>query len=129
MIARAGKFKGVAVLQTEQDKGLALMRVPRPTRSAAKAIIKVSKTGNDNVGEAFKDNVVLDYAGLPASELTAAQKKQLLDLVGEYVANMDDGHARVKMDEVRAAPGPRRGSPGSAAPRRTASSTTGSTAR
>jgi hypothetical protein len=100
VIARAGKYKGVAVLQAEQDKGLALIRSLTDAQRA-KAIIKVSKTGNDNVGEAFKDNVVLDYAGLPATELTDAQGTQLLDLVAEYVANMDDGHARVKMDEVR----------------------------
>jgi hypothetical protein len=101
VIARAGKYKGTAVLQSEQDKGLALMRsLSGPQRE--RAVIKVSKTGNDNVGEAFKDNVVLDHAGLPASEMTAAQKAQLLDLVSEYVANMDDGHARVKMEEVKA---------------------------
>jgi hypothetical protein len=98
--ARAGKFKGLTVLQTEQDKGLALMRSLTEAQRA-KAIIKTSKTGNDNVGEAFRDNVVLDYAGLPAGGLTEAQKTQLLDLASEYVANMDDGHARVKMEEVR----------------------------
>jgi ribosomal protein S15 len=29
------------------------------------------------------------------------QRRQLLDLVGLYVGNMDDGHARVKMEDVR----------------------------
>ena len=41
---------------------------------------------------------------MPASaprSCTAAQREQLLDLIGEYVGNMDDGHAQVKMDEVR----------------------------
>jgi hypothetical protein len=99
--ARAGKFEGVTVLQTEQDKGLALMRSLTDAQRA-KAVIQVSKTDNDNVGEAFKDNIVLDYAGLPASELTESQKTRLLDLASEYVANMDEGHARVKMEEVRA---------------------------
>ena len=66
-----------------------------------KAIIQVSKTGNNNVSEAFKDNVVLDYAGVRASELSAKQKEQLLDLMWEYVRNTRDGHARMKMDEVR----------------------------
>ena len=42
------------------------------------------------------------YAGVPAGELEAGQRQQLLDLVALYVNNMDDGHARVKMDEVRA---------------------------
>jgi hypothetical protein len=46
-----------------------------------RAILQVSKTGNNNVGEAFKDNVVLDYAGIRAADLTAQQKAQLLDLI------------------------------------------------
>src|SRR5262245_34441801 len=33
--------------------------------------------------------------------MTEPQRKQLLDLVSLYVTNMDEGHARVKMDEVR----------------------------
>ena len=99
-VAASGKFKGVAVLQTEQDRGLALIRGLSDAQRA-KAIVKTSKTGNDNVGEAFRDNVVLDYAGIRASELSPAQQKQLLELIGEYVSNMDEGHARVKMDEVR----------------------------
>jgi hypothetical protein len=34
--------------------------------------------------------------------MTAAQRTQLLDLVAEHVGNVADGHAKVKMDEVRA---------------------------
>jgi hypothetical protein len=45
--------------------------------------------------------VVLDYAGIRASELSPALQVQLLDLVALYVGNMDDGHAAVKMAEVR----------------------------
>ena len=36
----------------------------RPTTQRKKAILQVSKTGNNNLTEAFKDNVVLDYAGV-----------------------------------------------------------------
>ncbi|MGH9720812.1 MAG: DUF3500 domain-containing protein [Bryobacteraceae bacterium] len=100
VIAYEGKFKGVAIMQTEQNKGMALIQaLNEPQRK--KAIVQVSKTGNNNVGEAFKDNVALDYAGIRASELTAKQKDQLVDLIGQYVGNMDDGHAKVKMQEVR----------------------------
>ena len=98
--AHAGKFKGTSVLQDEQNRGVALVNALDATQRKA-AILKVSKTGNENLTEAWKDNVVLDYAGLRASTMTDIQKKQLLDLVALYVNNMDDGHARVKMDEVR----------------------------
>jgi hypothetical protein len=43
---------------------------------------------------------VLDYAGINASDLSPEQQTQLLELIGEWVGNMDDGHAKVKMDEV-----------------------------
>lgn len=100
VIAHSGKFKGTVVMQEEQNKGLAMINALDEAQRK-KAIIQVSKTGANNVSEAFKDNVTLDYAGIRASELTAGQKEQLLDLIGEYVRNMRDGHARVKMSEVK----------------------------
>lgn len=99
VVAQAGKYKGTAILQDEQSKGLAFLNALTEAQRA-KAVLNVSKTGNNNLSEAFKDNLVLDYAGLRAAELSAAQRQQLLDLVGEFVRNLRDGHARVKMDEV-----------------------------
>src|SRR5258708_7449522 len=101
VIARSGKYQGTAVLQDERNKGLAMIHALTGDQRG-KAIIKVSKTGNDNVGEAFKDNVVLDYAGVRADKLNLAQQEQLLALVNLFVSNIDDGHARVKMNEVKA---------------------------
>jgi hypothetical protein len=101
VIAKAGKFKGIEILQDEQKLGLAMMAALTEEQKA-KAVLNKSKTGNNNVSEAWRDNVVLDYAGLPVSEMNAAQKKQLLQIVEAYVGNMDAGHAKVKMDEVRA---------------------------
>lgn len=100
VVAHAGKYKGTAVMQDEQNKGLALINALDEAQRK-KAIIEVAKTRNNNVGEAFKDNIVLDYAGIRAAEFTAKQKEQLLDLINEYVRNLRDGHAKVKMDEVR----------------------------
>jgi hypothetical protein len=98
--AHAGKYKGTSVLQDEQNRGVALVNA-LDANQRKKAILKVSKTGNENLTEAWKDNVVLDYAGLKVSEMADPQRKQLLDLVALYVNNLDDGHARVKMEEVR----------------------------
>jgi hypothetical protein len=100
VIAPSGKYKGLAILQDEQNLGLKMIQaLDEPQKK--KAILDFSKTKNNNLTEAFKDNVVLDYAGVPVSEFTAAQKNQLLGLVAEYVNNMDAGHAKVKMEEVR----------------------------
>jgi hypothetical protein len=101
VVAPSGKYKGTSVLQEEQNKGLALIN-DLGEAQRRKAILKVSKTGDENLTEAWKDNVVLDYSGIGAAELTQPQQRELLDLIALYVGNMDDGHARVKMDEVRA---------------------------
>jgi hypothetical protein len=98
--AHAGKFKGTTVLQEEQNAGVALINA-LTGEQRTKAILKVSKTGNENLTEAWKDNVVLDYAGLRVKDMSDVQQKHVLDLAALYIDNMDDGHARVKMDEVK----------------------------
>jgi hypothetical protein len=100
VVARAGKYKGVAILQDEQGRGLKFL-LSLTDAQRKKAELEVAKTGNNNLTEAFKDNVVLDYAGLPARELDAARRNGLLDLIELYVSNMNAGHAKVKMEEVQ----------------------------
>ena len=101
VIAEAGKYKGLAVTQDEQDQGLAMLRSLTDTQRET-AILEASKPGNNNLGEAFKDNLVLDYAGVPVSSFSQAQKEQLLALIDLYVGNFREGHARVRMEEVEA---------------------------
>lgn len=100
IIAHSGKYKGTSILQEEQNNGLAMINALTEDQRK-KAILSSSKTSNHNVGEAYKDNVVLDYKGIRGSELTAKQKEQLLGLVNQYISNMEAGHAKVKMNEVR----------------------------
>lgn len=97
--AESGKFKGTSILQQEQNGGLALVRGLDDTQRKA-AVLEVSKAGNNNLTEAFKDNVVLDYAGVPVRTFTAAQRSQLLRLVELFVGNLKEGHAKVRMSEV-----------------------------
>ena len=78
--AAAGKYKGTTILRDEQQRALAFVNGLADAQRA-KAILSFSKTGNDILTEAWKDNVVLDYAGLRATELTEPQRRQLLDLV------------------------------------------------
>jgi len=99
--ATSGKYRGTRIMQEEQDAGLAFMKALTKEQRTA-ATLRTSKDGNDNLTEAFKDNVVLDYAGVPVRTLAAAQKRQLLGLIGLYVHNMRDEHARVRIDEVNA---------------------------
>lgn len=100
VVATAGKYKGTVVLYDEQSGGLAMVNALTEAQRQA-AILDGSKTRNNNLTEAWKDNVVLDYAGVRGSALSAGQQQRLLDLIGLYVGNMADGHARVRLDEVR----------------------------
>jgi hypothetical protein len=97
--ATTGQYAGTTVLQEEQDKGLAFMRSLSADQQR-RATLQAGKTGNNAVAQAFQDNLVLDYAGLPARELTPAQRPAFVALIAEYIGNMDDGHAKVKMAEV-----------------------------
>ena len=99
VIAETGKYKGIQILQDEQDSGLKMLRSLNE-KQRSEAVIELSKDGNNNLTEAFKDNVVLEYTGVKASSFTREQKDQLLLLIKLYVDNMDDGHAKIKMDEV-----------------------------
>ncbi len=101
VVAEAGKYKGIAILQEEQEAGLDMLRALDEAQRG-RAVLSVSKTGNNNLTEAFRDNVVLDYAGVPARSFTPAQRQQLLALIGMFVFNMREPHARVRMTEVEA---------------------------
>ena len=51
VVAESGKFKGTAVLQEEEASGLAMLTA-LTTAQRQKAIVRVSKTGNENLTEA-----------------------------------------------------------------------------
>ncbi|MCR9117534.1 MAG: DUF3500 domain-containing protein [bacterium] len=98
--AKQGKFKGTIVMQDEQDKGLSLIKMLSEEQQS-EAVVMNRKDGNNNLTEAYKDNVVLDYAGIIGSKLNGSQKEALLQLIEEYVGNMRKGHAKVRMSEVK----------------------------
>jgi hypothetical protein len=97
--ATSGEYKGLVILQQEQSDGLEMLKGLTDTQRQ-KAVLSFSKTGNNNLTEAFKDNVVLDYAGLRGTDMESAARRRLRDLVQLYVSNIDEGHTRVKMNEV-----------------------------
>ena len=68
--ATSGKYKGTTILQDEQAQGLALINALDEAQRK-KAILSISKGGDNTVSEAWRDNVVLDYAGHSASASSA----------------------------------------------------------
>ncbi len=99
--ATTGKYKGTTILQDEQNQALSFVNA-LDAGQRKQAILKFDKTGDENLTEAWQDNVVLDYAGIPAKSLSKTQQAQLLALISLYIGNMDEGHAKVKMEEVKA---------------------------
>ncbi|HSF15882.1 MAG TPA: DUF3500 domain-containing protein [Vicinamibacteria bacterium] len=98
--ALSGKHQGTSVLQDEQNKGLELVRSLDPAQRDL-AILDIEKTRGNALAQAYNDNLVLDYAGIPASKLTQAQQTMLLGVIEEYAGNLRDGHARVRVEEVK----------------------------
>ncbi|HEY5691005.1 MAG TPA: DUF3500 domain-containing protein [Cyclobacteriaceae bacterium] len=99
VIAEAGKYKGIAIMQEEQNQGLSMLEALDASQQK-EAILKSSKDNHNNLTEAFKDNVVLDYAGFKLDKLSQSQKKQMLKLIQLYIDNMDKGHAKIRLDEI-----------------------------
>jgi hypothetical protein len=108
-----GPLAGTAVFVPEEGAGLALIRsLDEPQRR--RAVLRESILpealppelrhfidGRMQAG-AFRDNAVIPYAGVRASEMSDAQRRLLLALVRTYVGWARDDHAGVKMSEVEA---------------------------
>jgi len=98
-VATTGKYAGTAIMEDEQRYGLAMINT-LDTGQRGQAIIETRKTGNNIMTQAFSDNVVLDYTGIRVSEFSAAQKQQLMRLIGIYIGNMREQHQGIRMAEI-----------------------------
>ncbi len=101
IITTSGKYKGNTLFQDEQNFGLVLMQSLTPEQQK-EAIVSNVKTGNNNVAEANKDNLILNYEGIQVSMFSNEQRQKLLDLIYLYISNIREGHDKVKMEEVTA---------------------------
>ena len=106
-----GPFKGIHLFQDEERAGLTLMRSFSADQQR-RAIVAHSMMGGDlpegrrhfadnlHLGGAFQDNRVVPYEGLRGTELTALQRRNLLDLVQNYLSALPDGPRDARMAEV-----------------------------
>ena len=99
IITTSGKYKGNTLFQDEQNFGLALMQSLTQEQQKEATVSNV-KTGNNNVAQANKDNLTLNYEGIQVSKFSIEQIQKLLDLIYLYISNMREGHDKVKMEEV-----------------------------
>jgi hypothetical protein len=97
--ARSGKYAGVRAFKADEDHGLALARTLSEAQRA-KTVIAPETSGED-FATAFRDNLVLAYSGIRYGELSGNQHDLLLGLAEYHVGRMRNGHAEVKMAEVK----------------------------
>lgn len=101
VITTSGKYKGNTLFQDEQNLGLKFIQ-SLSKEEQEKAILSKNKYRDNNKAEAFSDNITLNYEGLNVSKLSKENQSKLLNLINQYVGNMTDKQAKVKMDEVKA---------------------------
>ncbi|MDA7673530.1 DUF3500 domain-containing protein [Verrucomicrobiales bacterium] len=99
--ADEGDYAGTIVLQEEQDAGFALAKSLTDAQKK-KAVMKSVKDGTNSKTEAFSDNVVIPYEGISVSELDDQQQEKFLHLCEQWIGNIREGHAKVKMAEIKA---------------------------
>jgi hypothetical protein len=95
-----GKYAGNTIFQDEQNIGLKFMQ-SLSSEQQKQATLSADKKRNDIQAEAFSDNKTIDFQGLPATKMTTEQKKQLLDLASQYISNMEEGHAKIEMEDIK----------------------------
>lgn len=99
--AESPPYEGTEVMQLEQDTALEFMQSLDSDQRRA-AVVAERKERGENLAEMASDNVVVEYEGLPATELNAAQRDALLELIEVYVGRMREERAAIRMDEVMA---------------------------
>ena len=100
IITTSGKYNGNRIFQDEQNIGLHFMQ-SLSSEQQTQATMSPEKNGNSIQAQASSDNKTIDFEGLISSKLTEVQKEELLGLINQYISNMEDGHAKVTMDDIK----------------------------
>jgi hypothetical protein len=109
--ADEGPFAGTRLFEDEERAGLALVRALSPHQQR-QAIVAHSMVGGDlppgrrhvadnlHLGGAYQDNRIIPYEGIAARDLSAAQRRRLVDLVACYLAPLPHGPRIARMAEI-----------------------------
>jgi len=106
-----GPFAGIRLFQDDERAGLTLMRSLSDAQQR-RAIVAHSMMGGDlpagrrhfadnlHLGGAFQDNRIVPYEGLRGDALSAAQRRDLMDLIENYLKPLPSGPMSARMAEV-----------------------------
>jgi hypothetical protein len=101
VVTTTGRYAGNAILQVEQNEGLAFMRALDESQRRAATLAR-EKTRDDLQAGMQQDNLILPYQGVRVDGLSASLKSRLHALIALYVGNMREDQGRVRMQEVDA---------------------------
>ena len=96
----SGENKGLRTFETEEKKGLNFY-LSLDSLQKKEARLWNKKDFDFNQSEAFRDIEIIATTGIVATKLAKTQQDALLDLIAEYVNNVRDGQAKVKMTDVK----------------------------
>jgi hypothetical protein len=99
VIATGGKYAGTRAFRQEEAAGFEFFASLDDMQQAEARIGDILPP--DLFVGAFRDNFELNYEGLRFGKLDSAQFARALDLISQYVGRAPEGHARVRMAEVR----------------------------
>jgi Protein of unknown function (DUF3500) len=109
--ADSGPFAGISLFEDEERLGLALMRSLSASQQQT-AIVAQAMMGGDlppgrwhfadhlHLGGAHQDNRIVPLEGLRAGEMSALQRRNLLDLVAAYIAPLPPGPCEARLAEI-----------------------------
>lgn len=97
----SGPKAGLRILAAEEDLGRALVMSFSPADRAR--VIIAPETTNDIVSKNVPKVDGVTFAGVAASEMTAAQRKQLRGLINLYAKRLSSAEARSQLERIEAA--------------------------
>jgi hypothetical protein len=100
IITTSGKYNGNKIFQDEQNIGLRFMQ-SLSSEQQTQATLAPEKKGNNIQAQAYTDNKTIDFQGVALSGLNEIQKEKLFGLINQYISNLEDGHAKITMDEIK----------------------------
>jgi hypothetical protein len=95
-----GEGEGIRTFEREEKLGLELYNSLNEEQRQS-ATLHDKKEFNFIQTQSYSDNRIIPYSGIRTTELDAQQTQRLLSLIYEYVGNIKEGHAALKMEEVK----------------------------
>lgn len=94
-----GENAGTRTFENEERLGLEFY-LSLSDDQKAEATLYDRKIYDHNQTESFRDNAVVPFVGIRASNLDSIQVFRLKEVIGEYIGNIKKGHAEIRMNEI-----------------------------